>query len=520
MDVVPRRGNIASRPAGAVAIGIFQGERRPTGAAGAIDRASRGAVTALLRSRDFTGRFLETAVLYPSGLRARRLIVVGLGQPEELSPHRVRLVAGQAARRARDLGARTLATPAHGAGRGGIEPERAARAVAEGSILGDYRFTAYRTDPGPPPLDRVEIVELDAASSVRMRPAILDGARVARGVCLARDLASTPGEDLPPERLGQKALAVARAAGATARVLGKAQLERLGMGGLLAVGRGSANPPCLIVLERGPGGGRGAATAARPARTVVVIGKGVTFDTGGISLKPRENMNKMKYDMSGGAAVLGLFSALQGVELPLRLVGLIPAAENMPGGRALKPGDVVRMMDGTTVEVTNTDAEGRLLLADALAYSRRYEPEAVVDLATLTGAISIALGHLAAGLFTPDEDLAAELLAAAAETGERLWRMPLWPEYASELRGDTADFVNWAGREGGSILAATFLRHFARDLPWAHLDIASTAWSPVDRPHEPRGPTGFGVRLLLEWISRRAADPGKSAAPAAARARP
>jgi leucyl aminopeptidase len=236
----------------------------------------------------------------------------------------------------------------------------------------------------------------------------------------------------------------------------------------------------------------------------VVIGKGVTFDTGGISLKPRENMHKMKYDMSGAAAVLGFFSALPTVDTPFRVVGLIPAAENMPGGRALKPGDVVRALDGTTVEVTNTDAEGRLLLADALAYARRYEPEAVVDLATLTGAISVALGHLAAGLFTSDEALGAELLAASSETGERLWRMPLWEDYKPEMRSDTADLVNASGaREGGAVLAAIFLKHFARDMPWAHLDIASTAWSPAERPHEPRGPTGFGVRLLLEWLRRR-----------------
>jgi leucyl aminopeptidase len=215
-------------------------------------------------------------------------------------------------------------------------------------------------------------------------------------------------------------------------------------------------------------------------------------------------MHRMKADMGGAAAVLGAFSALTDVAPRFRVVGLIPAAENMPGGRAVKPGDVLRTLGGPTVEITNTDAEGRLLLADALAYARRYRPSAVVDLATLTGAISIALGRGGAGLFANDEGLAGELLAAGDATGERLWRMPLWDDYATELRSDTADLVNAAGRDGGAVLAAVFLHAFARGLPWAHLDIAGTAWTNAVRPHEPRGATGFGVRLILEWLSRRA----------------
>jgi leucyl aminopeptidase len=237
-----------------------------------------------------------------------------------------------------------------------------------------------------------------------------------------------------------------------------------------------------------------------------VIGKGVTFDTGGVSLKPREGMNKMKYDMSGAAAVLGLFASLDTLALPFRLVGLIPSAENAIGGRAFKPGDVLRAMDGTTIEVTNTDAEGRLLLADALVHARRFAPMAVVDLATLTGTMAIALGRHAAGLFSREDALAAELHRAGEETGERLWRMPLWPEYLAEMRGDTADLVNSnERREGASSLAAAFLSHFAKDLPWAHLDIASTAWTYAERPDASKGPNAFGVRLLVRWLESRAA---------------
>jgi leucyl aminopeptidase len=505
MNVLLRRGDVVARPAGALALGILEGTTTLTGAAAAVDRATRGAIRWLLRRGDFAGRFLETAVLYPRGVRAQRVILIGLGRARDLDLGRVRRAAALGARRARALGAGTLATVAHGAGRGGLDPARAAQATAEGSILGHYRFTSYQRDAGTPALRRIEVLEHDAALARTLAPAVERGARWAEAVCLARDLINTPGQDLVPERLAARAREIGRDTGARVEVLGVPQLERLGMGAVLAVGRGSVHPPRFIVLDRparGTGARRGRTRAGGP--TIVLIGKGVTFDTGGISIKPRENMHRMKYDMSGAAAVLGVFSALPELDLPFRVVGLIPSAENMPGGRALKPGDVVRSMDGTTIEVTNTDAEGRLLLADALGYARRFAPVAVVDLATLTGAITLALGHLAAGLFTGDETLARELTAAAEASGERVWRMPLWDDYAPEMRSDTADILNSSVREGGACLAAIFLKRFAGGMPWAHLDIASTAWSPVDRPHEPRGGTGWGVRLLLEWLSRRA----------------
>lgn len=510
MEVLLKRGDVTARPAGALALGMLEGTRTLTGAAAAVDRATRGALAALLGRRDFGGRFLETAVLYPRGVRAQRVILVGLGRRAALDLSRVRRAAARAAGRARELGAGTLVTVVHGAGRGGLDPARAAQATAEGSVLGHYRFVAYRRDPGVPPLRRIEVLERDAALARTLAPAVARGARWAQAACLARDLVNTPGQDLTPERLAARAREIGREAGARVQVLEVPQLERLGMGALLAVGRGSVHPPRLIVLDHAPAGARPARAgrARRPARaaaadTVVVIGKGVTFDSGGISLKPRENMHRMKYDMAGAAAVLGLFSALPDLAPPFRVVGIIPSAENMPGSRALKPGDVVRSMDGTTIEVTNTDAEGRLLLADALGYARRFSPAAVVDLATLTGAITLALGHLAAGLFTGEEPLAAELAAAAEASGERIWRMPLWDDYAPEMRSDTADLLNSSVREGGACLAAIFLKRFAEGMPWAHLDIANTAWALADRPHEPRGATGYGVRLLLEWLARR-----------------
>jgi leucyl aminopeptidase len=515
MDVVFRRGDLLGRPAGALVVGVLQRERRLAGVAAAVDRASRGAISALLRRRDFTGASAELAVLYPSGLRAERLVVVGLGPRAELTAHRVRLAAAAGVRRARDLRAGIVVTG--GLGAGGLDPAAAAQATAEGAVLGPWRFAAYRTRPGAPALRRVEVVEAtDAKSAKALAAAVGRGARWAEAVVLARDLTCTPADDLTPVRLAARAREVARAAGAKVRVLDVPALERMGMNGILGVGRGSAHPPRFVVLERGPAGGL---APGRRTPTVVVIGKGVTFDTGGISLKPRDGLHELKDDMAGAAVVLGLFAGLprgrptlrthasrgRPGTPPVRVVGLIPAAENMPGGRALKPGDVLRLMNGTTVEVTNTDAEGRLLLADALVYARRYPGATVVDVATLTGAIGIALGHFGAGLFTTDDRLAAELLAAGEAAGERLWRMPLSDDYDRDLESDTADLVNaHATREGDACVAARFLQRFAGEQRWAHLDIAGVARAPADRPHERRGPTGYGVRLLLEWLARNA----------------
>ena len=506
MNVQIRQGDPSTRPAGAVAIGILESGGALGGAARTMDRATRGAVSALLASGDFKGRFLECAVLYPGGKGPKRVIVIGLGRADALDARRVRLATAQVVRRARELRAGTLAMPVPGAGAGGLDPARAAHAAAEGAVLGHYRHAVYKRDPDAPSLRRIEFLERDAKRARALAPHVERGAAWGEAVCLARDLANTPGADLTPERLAARAKEVAVSCGARIEVLGVPQMERLGMGCVLAVGRGSPNPPRFIVLERGPK----RVTRGRKPPTLVLVGKGITFDTGGISLKPRENMHKMKYDMSGAAAVLGAFAALPTIAPRLRVVGLIASAENMPGGDAFKPGDVLRAFDGTTIEITNTDAEGRLVLADALGYARRFEPDAVVDLATLTGAMSVALGPHAAGLFTPDDTLAAELLAASEASGERLWRFPLWDEYLVELRSDTADFVNSGAREGGAIIAAKFLEHFARDLRWAHLDIAPTAWAHGERPHETRGATGFGVRLLLEWLSRRASSPAGS----------
>jgi leucyl aminopeptidase len=494
MDVLLRRADALTRSTGLLAVGVHEGAPARASLASRLDKASRGALAALLASGDFTGRPGETALLYTAGTAAKRVLVVGLGRAGVLAPREALTAAAAAVRRARDLGAGSVALAFGDA----VAEPALLRAVGEGLALGHHRHIAYRTHGAKAPLARIEVLVEKAPGAVAAR-ALEHGVTRGEAVALARDLASTPGQDLPPIALAARAVEIAKRVGAKSRVLDVQAMERLGMGCVLAVGRGSPNPPRFVELVKEParGGSR--------ARTVVLVGKGVTFDTGGVSLKPREGMNKMKYDMSGAAAVLGTFASLATLSLPFRLVGLVPTAENAIGSRAFKPGDVVRAMDGTTIEITNTDAEGRLLLADALVYARRFEPAAVVDLATLTGAMSIALGRHAAGLFSHDDALSAELLAAADRTGERLWRMPLYPEFLTEMRGDTADLVNSdEKREGGSSKAAAFLGHFAKGMPWVHLDIASTAWTYSTRPDSSPGPNAFGVRLLVDWLEARA----------------
>ncbi len=497
MDVLIRKAEPATRATGLLAVGLFEDNGPLTGAARAVDRATRGAISALIASGDWKGRRLDSAMLYPKGIKAKRLLVVGLGRRGDATAHALLLAAAHATRRARDLGAGTVALALHGAE--GVEAAEAAAAVAQGAMLGHYRHTAYRTQAPSPALTRVELLEPGAPAARRLAEPVERGALIGESVCLARDLANTPGIDLTPEQLAERARDVARDAGAKFTAYDVEAMERLGMGAVLAVGRGSPHEPRFLVLDRPASGAKRGARAP----TIVLIGKGVTFDTGGISLKPREGMSKMKYDMAGAAAVLGLFHALPAIEPHARVIGLIPSAENAVGSRAMKPGDVIRALDGTTIEVTNTDAEGRLLLADALGFAKRYEPDAVVDLATLTGAISIALGRHSAGLFCDDDKLAAELTAAGAAVAEPLWRMPMGDEYLAEMKSDTADLVNSnEKREGAASTAAAFLKHFARGLRWAHLDIASTGWTYVERAHESRGANGYGVRLLAEWLTK------------------
>ena len=330
-----------------------------------------------------------------------------------------------------------------------------------------------------------------------MKEGVRRGKASGEATWYVRDLCNHPSNMMTPAKLVGEARVIGKERGVTFRVLERRDMERLGMGALLGVARGSHEPPKFIILDyQGPG----ARKRSRGNKPVVLVGKTVTFDTGGISLKPSENMEQMKADMTGGAEVLATVRAAARLQLPIHIVGLLPATENMPGGRAIKPGDILKTLSGQTVEVQNTDAEGRLILADGLAYARRYKPKSVIDIATLTGACAVALGKHAIGMFGNDESLKNQIRQSGEVAGERVWEMPLWPEYFDQLKSDVADMRNIGGRGGGMITAALFLSKFVGEVPWIHLDIAGTDWSDSERPYIAKGPTGIGTRLLLRFL--------------------
>jgi leucyl aminopeptidase len=491
-----KQGNITQIAADLVIVNLFQGVTVPGGATGAVDRALGGALREVIAAGDLTGKSGEAVVLYTRGaLPAPRVLVVGLGEAGKFDLRAARNAAATAARKARDLGAKTVATIVHGAGIGGLAPAAAAGALVEGTRLGLYRYAGYRSKPPKdwkPDPETLTVVEMAPVQLPAFEIGIARGEAVAQGVNLARDLVNTPANLMTPAIVAERAAAVASAAGLTFQALGRAECKALGMGIFMAVAEESEQDPKLIVLEHNAG------RADLP--TVVLVGKGVTFDSGGISLKPGDEMWKMKGDMAGAAAVIATLGVAGRLNLPLHVVGLAPCAENLPGGRAQKPGDVFTGMTGKTMEVISTDAEGRMLLADALAYAARFNPAAVVDIATLTGAQAIALGPLAAGLFANDEPLAARLLAAAEASGDRLWRLPLYEEYAEAIKSQVADVKNSAGRYAGIGSSAKFIEHFTEGYPWAHVDMASLSLADEDKPAQPKGATGYGVRLFTALL--------------------
>jgi leucyl aminopeptidase len=478
-------------PAGLLAVGIHKGEGAPEGIETAAEPALSGG--------DFSGKDEETALLY-ADLAAPRLLLVGLGSRASFTLEKLRRTAATVARKARSLGVRQAALVL-------IEPENAgvegsARAAAEGATLGLYRFTRYKSggartesaeasSENDGELEGFDLV-LEGHEEAASRGANV-GVKAAAATMLARDLANEPSNVATPEYLAERVRETAGRYSMEARVLDRGAIEEEGLTGLATVGRSARNEPCFIVLEHRRGG---------EEPPIVLVGKAVTFDSGGISIKPSTGMENMKFDMSGGAAVLGAMEALGALDLPLNVVALVPATENLPGGDAYKPGDVLRMHSGKTVEILSTDAEGRLILADALSYARRYEPAAVVDCATLTGACHVALGDYASGLMGNDEDLIAEVQTAGEVTGERVWPLPLFDEYTEQIRGDVADIKNSGGRYGGALTAGAFLKEFA-DYPWVHLDIAGTAYGKNGNAYTPKGATGVPARLLVEFLMGR-----------------
>lgn len=508
MQVTVRTRRAAEAPAELLALPLAQLEgsagRLPARIA-ALDRATGGRIASVVAAGDFRGKRGESVLLHaPDGVAAKRLLLVGLGEESAIGAAGLREAAGAAAKAAAARRARSLVLLAPAVRR--VRTPETAQALAEGLVLASYRFDRYRRrdeNAAAGPESATLLFEAKAARAARA--AATTGVVLAESQNLARDLSNEPPNTLPPAGLAREAERVAKEVGLRCRVLEVPELRRRKMGAILAVGGGSSRPPRLIVLEhnapsRTRKGGRKAGARRRP--TVCLVGKGVTFDTGGISLKPTASMVKMKHDMSGAAAVIGAVRAAALLRIPLHVVGIVGAAENMPSATAYRPDDIVRTASGRTVEVTNTDAEGRMVLADALHHAiQEFGPAAVVDVATLTGACSVALGHWAAAVLGNRESLVDAIREAGETTGERFWPLPLWDAHREHMRSEVADVRQTGGRYGGTITAAAFLWHFVGETPWAHLDIASTADTERKSALQPCvGATGFGVRTLVEFL--------------------
>ena len=454
------------------------------------DEAVKSAAAAVLSSGEFKASANESLLLHaPAGLKARRLLIVGLGKLTKATAQSVRHAAGTAARFVKPRGIREMAIALPDSA--GLLPT-AARAVVEGAFVGDFDPDTYRSDRKDQSIQSLTVVAPDMTDRHALEAAYAEGVIVGESQNFARTLVNEPGNKLTPTVLGQRAAAMAREVGLQCEVHSAEKLHELKMGAFWSVSQGSPEPPALIVMRYSPEG-------VSDGPVLGLVGKGITFDTGGISIKPADNMEKMKYDMAGGAAMIAAMRAIALLKPRVRIIGIVCAAENMPDGKAQKPGDVQTAMSGKTIEIINTDAEGRLVLADGLAYARQLGATHLIDAATLTGACVVALGMVNAGAFSNDDDTFSKFQAALAISGEKFWRLPLGDEYVDMIKSDIADIKNTGGRWGGAITAAEFLHTFSEDTPWIHLDIAGVAWEENAKPYIAKGPSGIAVRSIIEW---------------------
>ncbi|MGC9346815.1 MAG: leucyl aminopeptidase [Anaerolineae bacterium] len=496
MEIEVKTGPVAETQAAALAIWMQKAaERELTGAAREIDEALGGQISALLEDGDFRAKGNETLVLYTQGrIPAKRVLLVGLGASDKITLDVLREAGATAAKKARQLGIATLHLSLPDIGTGALDASRRADALVEGVILGHYRYHELRTqlDDVRPDIERLTLVVPESEGVGEIREAVHTGRVLAESALLARDLINRPANIASPAHVVSAASELAEEVGLRCRVLDKAEMEELGMDLLLSVNRGSEEPAQMVILEH--------QVDEENAPTVVLVGKGITFDSGGLSLKSSQGMEKMKGDMGGAAAVLGALRAVALLDLPINVVGLAPLTENMPDARATRPGDVITSLKGLSVEIINTDAEGRLILADALTYAGEFAPDAIFDIATLTGGRIVALGAHAAAVMG-DDDLIDRLTRAGETTGERVWQLPLFEEYGKQLKSDVADLKNTGGRAASTITAAFFLSKFVpEETPWVHIDIAGLGLTDDARPYIPKGGTGFGVRLLVEAL--------------------
>ncbi|HEV3468354.1 MAG TPA: leucyl aminopeptidase [Pyrinomonadaceae bacterium] len=502
MEIQTTNAPFAEADVQALAVAVFKDEKADEGFLRDLDEAAGGLVRAVLEAEELKGKEGETAYLHlasgAEGTKPRRLLLVGVGERQDYGPAQVSQFAGAAVR---TLRARNVKTVGLVARLEGADAAREAQAAAEGAVIGLFEPDKYRTiDKEERAVERLVVVATGADAEALRRGAER-GRVVGESVNFTRDLANEPGGYLTPTVFAERAQEIANEFGLEIDVLDQARMEAEGMGALLSVARGSDQPPKMMVLKYMPAG----KTAVEDGEDyLALVGKGITFDTGGISIKPSENMELMKYDMTGGATVLGVMRAVAQLKPPIPILGVVPATENMPSGKATKPGDVVRAMSGKTIEVINTDAEGRLILADAVSYAKKLGATRVVDMATLTGAVSIALGDVNTGIMGTDQELINEIIESGREVGEKFWQLPLDKEYTKQIKSDIADIKNVGGRKAGTITAAAFIKEFADDTSWAHLDIAGTAWGDEAKPFRAKGPTGVAVRTLVNFVERSA----------------
>ncbi len=504
IDVKVKQGRVQSEKTELLVLMHFQDSPNLHGEATLVDKRLQGALQRLIKNEEFEGKANQTVLFHsPSRLPVKRVLLLGLGKKAEANLDTVRQAMGVAVKRVRQTGVDSFHVTLPSQGLTSVSNVARTQAAVEGCILGTYEFSLFKTESKPKKrrLRTVTFMTADTSTLRDMKEGVKRGCASADSTWLVRDLSNHPSNLMTPSLIVEQARMVAKESGVSLKVLEQKDMERLGMGALLGVARGSQEPPKFLIFEYQGVRARKGSKAAAP---IVLVGKTVTFDTGGISLKGAENMERMKADMTGGAEVMATIRAIARLRLPIHVLALLPATENMPGGRAIKPGDVLKTLSGKTVEVQNTDAEGRLILADGLAYATRYQPKAIIDVATLTGACSVALGKFAIGMFGNQESLKGRIQVAGETAGERVWEMPLWPEYFEQLKSDVADMRNIGGRGGGMITAALFLSKFVGKFPWIHLDIASVDWNESERPYLSKGPTGIGTRLLLQFLIQEA----------------
>ncbi|MCK9362823.1 MAG: leucyl aminopeptidase [Syntrophales bacterium] len=493
MKIQVIEGRLATHNTEAAVFVYFEDESLPAGATSFLDESLGREIQDIIGLGDFKGKFNEITVAYThDNVSVKRIVSVGLGKRTDFSLERLRGAFAKAAQHIRSINVTEFST-ALAFDDLRMPTDAAAEGVTEGVILGLYRYLPFKT------VDRKDEqkiasfkIFINKGDLKTVRAAVKRAEIIANAVNFARDLVSAPGNEMTPTDLANAAQENLKGKNISFSVLNEAKMRKLGMNALLGVASGSHQPPKMIVAEY-----RGGKKSELP---LALVGKGITFDSGGISIKPSENLDRMKTDMAGGAAVIATIRAASELSLPLNLIGIVPATENLPGGKAYKPGDILRSLSGQTIEVVNTDAEGRVILADALTYASRFKPAAIIDLATLTGACIVALGDEVIGMMGTDAELKGLIKEAAAVTGEKVWELPLGEQYDEMIKSDVADYKNSGGRTGGAITAATFLGKFVGGGKWVHLDIAGPSWFEKAKPYIPKGASGIGVRLLVQLL--------------------